>query len=123
MGNTRKQCLISEFKVKIETDLKKGLICSFSVLWSSTNNIHSIVGICVPDSKAGKKPHTIGEIFVKQVVLKIANIMLGKIFENGLSQIPLSNGTINSKIDDTIDVILTQESEDLISSLIESPTR
>ncbi|KAL7639523.1 UNVERIFIED_CONTAM: hypothetical protein RMT77_010024 [Armadillidium vulgare] len=46
----------------------------------------------------------------------MANIMLGKTAENKLSQIPLSNDTISSRIDDMNDDILAQVIADLISS-------
>jgi hypothetical protein len=48
------------------------------------------------------KPHTIGETLIKPAVLKMANIMLGKEAEVKLSQIPLSNDTI--QLDETTDV-------------------
>jgi hypothetical protein len=51
-------------------------------------------------AKQGKPPHTIGETLVKPAALKMANIMLGKAAENKLSQIPLSNDTIGSRISD-----------------------
>ena len=62
------------------------------------------------------KPHTIGETLVKPAALKMANILLGKAAENKLSQIPLSNDTISSKIDDMSNDILAQVVADLISS-------
>ncbi|XP_035007625.1 protein ZBED8-like [Hippoglossus stenolepis] len=62
------------------------------------------------------KPHTIGETLVKPAALKMANIMLGKAAEDKLSQIPLSNDTISSRIDDMSDGILAQVVADLISS-------
>ncbi|XP_069563784.1 protein FAM200C-like [Brachyistius frenatus] len=62
------------------------------------------------------KPHTIGETLVKPAVLKMANIMLGKAAEDKLSQIPLSNDTISSRIDDMSNDILAQVVADLISS-------
>ncbi|XP_076055299.1 protein FAM200C-like [Oratosquilla oratoria] len=62
------------------------------------------------------KPHTIGETLVKPAALKMANIMLGKAAENKLSQIPLSNDTISSRIDDMSKDILAQVIADLISS-------
>ena len=62
------------------------------------------------------KPHTIGETLVKPAALKMANIMLGKAAENRLSQIPLSNDTIRSRISDISNDILTQVVTDLISS-------
>ncbi|XP_045120467.1 protein ZBED8-like [Portunus trituberculatus] len=46
----------------------------------------------------------------------MANIMLGKAAENKLSQIPLSNDTISSRIDDMSNDILAQVVADLISS-------
>ena len=45
------------------------------------------------------KPHTIGENLLKPAALKMVNIMLGKAAEDKLSQIPLSNDTISSRID------------------------
>jgi hypothetical protein len=62
------------------------------------------------------KPHTIGETLVKSAALKMANIMLGKAAEANFSQIPLSNDTISSRIDDMSDDILAQVVADLISS-------
>ncbi|XP_054464244.1 protein FAM200C-like [Anoplopoma fimbria] len=62
------------------------------------------------------KPHTIGETLVKPAALKMANIMLGKAAEDKLSQIPLSNDTISSRIDDMSNDILAQVVADLISS-------
>ena len=62
------------------------------------------------------KPHTIGETLVKLAALKMANIMLGKAAEDKLSQIPLSNDTISSRMDDLSDDILAQVVADLISS-------
>ncbi|XP_056138432.1 protein FAM200C-like [Lampris incognitus] len=62
------------------------------------------------------KPHTIGETLVKPAALKMANIMLGKAAEDKLSQNPLSNDTISSRIDDMSDDILAQVVADLISS-------
>ncbi|XP_076059497.1 protein FAM200C-like [Oratosquilla oratoria] len=62
------------------------------------------------------KPHTIGETLVKPAALKVANIMLGKVVENKLSQIPLSNDTISSRIDDMSNDILAQVIADPISS-------
>lgn len=62
------------------------------------------------------KPHTIGEILVKPAALKMANIMLGKAAENKLSQIPLSNDIISSRMDDMSNDILAQVVADLISS-------
>ncbi|KAF2345157.1 protein of unknown function DUF4371 [Trinorchestia longiramus] len=66
-------------------------------------------------SKQGK-PHTIGETLVKPAAWKMADIMLGKVTENELSQIPLSNDTISSRIDDMNNDILAQVVTDLISS-------
>ena len=62
------------------------------------------------------KPHTISETLVKPAALKMANIMLGKVAKAKFSQIPLSNGTISSRIDDMSDDILAQVVADLISS-------
>ena len=62
------------------------------------------------------KPHTIGETLVKPAALKMANIMLEKAAEDKLSQIPLLNDTISSRIDDMSDDILAQVVADLISS-------
>ena len=62
------------------------------------------------------KPQTIGETLEKSAALKMANIMLGKAAENKLSQIPLSNDTISSRIDDMSNDILAQVVADLISS-------
>lgn len=62
------------------------------------------------------KPHTIGETLVKPAALKMANIMLGKAAESKLSQIPLSNDIISSRIDDMSNDILAQVVADLISS-------
>lgn len=61
------------------------------------------------------KPHTIGEILVKPAALKMANIMLGKAAENKLSQIPLSNDAVSSRMDDMSNDILAQVVADLIS--------
>ncbi|KAF2361470.1 hypothetical protein FHG87_007781 [Trinorchestia longiramus] len=60
------------------------------------------------------KPHAIGE--TQQVVLMMANIMLGKETEVKLSLIPLSNATISDRIEDTSKDILAQVVADLISS-------
>ena len=49
-------------------------------------------------AKQGKL-HTIGEKFVKPAALNKANIIFEKAAENKSSPIPLSNGTISSKID------------------------
>ncbi|KAL7633144.1 UNVERIFIED_CONTAM: hypothetical protein RMT77_016514 [Armadillidium vulgare] len=46
----------------------------------------------------------------------MANIMLGKVAENKLFQIPFSNDTISSRIDNMSDDILAQVVADLISS-------
>ena len=46
------------------------------------------------------KPHTTGETLVKPATLNMANIMLGKTAEAKFSQIPLSDDTISSRIDD-----------------------
>ena len=62
------------------------------------------------------KPHTIGEILVKQSALKMANIMLEKAVEAKFSQMPPSNDTISNRIDDMGDDILAQVVADLISS-------
>jgi len=66
-------------------------------------------------AKQGKL-HPTGETLVKPAALKMANIMLGKAAEDKFSQIPLSNDTISSRIDDMSDDILAQVVADRISS-------
>uniref|UniRef100_A0A8C5M152 Uncharacterized protein n=1 Tax=Leptobrachium leishanense TaxID=445787 RepID=A0A8C5M152_9ANUR len=62
------------------------------------------------------KTHTIGETLIKPAVLKMVNIMLGKVAEVKLSQIPLSNDTLSDRIEDMSKDILAQVVADLISS-------
>ncbi|KAF2345244.1 hypothetical protein FHG87_024000 [Trinorchestia longiramus] len=62
------------------------------------------------------KPHTIGVTLVKPAVLKMVNIMFGKVAEVKFSQITLSNDIISNRIENMSRDILAQVVADLISS-------
>ena len=110
-----KNTTFAEFKVKREKFDEKATLPVFSFVLIDKPVLTASYEVAYLIAKQGK-PHTIGETLVKPAALKMANIMLGKDAENKLSQIPLSNDTINSRTDDMSNDILAQVVADLISS-------
>ena len=110
-----KNTTFAEFKVKRAKFDEKATLPVFGFVLIDKPVLTASYEVVYLIAKQGK-PHTIGETLVKPAALKMANIMLGKDAENKLSQIPLSNDTINSRTDDMSNDILAQVVADLISS-------
>ncbi|XP_076329269.1 protein FAM200C-like isoform X1 [Tachypleus tridentatus] len=110
-----KNTTLAEFKVKIARFDEKAPLPVLGFIPINKLILTTSYEVAYVIAKQGK-PHTIGEALVQPAMLKIANIMLGKAAKNTLSQIPLSNHTISSKIDDMSDDIWAQVVADLISS-------
>ena len=110
-----KNTTLAEFKVKRARFDEKATLPTFGFVLINKPVLTASYEVAYLIAKQGK-PHTIGETLVKPAALKMANIMLGKAAENKLSQIPLSNDTISSRIDDMSNDILAQVVADLISS-------
>ncbi|XP_045113670.1 protein ZBED8-like [Portunus trituberculatus] len=106
---------LAEFKVKRARFDEKATLPVFGFVPIDKPVLTASYKVAYLIAKQGK-PHTIGETLIKPAALKMANIMLGKAAENKLSQIPLSNDTISSRIDDMSNDILAQVVADLISS-------
>ena len=110
-----KNTTLAEFKVKRARFDENATLPVFGFVPIDKPVLTASYEVAYLIAKQGK-PHTIGETLVKPAALKMANIMLGKAAENKLSQIPLSNDTISSRIDDMSNDILAQVVADLISS-------
>jgi hypothetical protein len=110
-----KNTTLAEFKVKRARFDEKATLPVLGFIPIDKPILTASYEVAYLIAKQGK-PHTIGETLVKPAALKMANIMLGKAAEDKLSQIPLSNDTISSRIDDMSDDILAQVVADLISS-------
>ena len=65
------------------------------------------------------KPYTIAETLVKPCAMEMVKIVLGKEAEKKLQQVPLSNDTIRSRIDDVSQDILLQ----IVSDLVATPVK
>lgn len=63
-----------------------------------------------------KKPHTIGETFLKPVVIEMARIVLDQQSANKLAEISLSADTIHDRISDMSNDVLDQVVQDLLCS-------
>ena len=110
-----KNTTLAEFKMKRARFDEKATLPVFGFVPIDKPVLTASYEVAYLIAKQGK-PHTIGETLIKPAALKMANIMLGKAAENKLSQIPLSNDTISSRIDDMSNDILAQVVADLISS-------
>ncbi|XP_068250810.1 protein FAM200C-like [Palaemon carinicauda] len=110
-----KNTTLAEFKVERARFDERATLPTFGFVPIDKPVLTASYEVAYLIAKQGK-PHTIGETLVKPAALKMANIMLGKAAENKLSQIPLSNDTISSRIDDMSNDILAQIVADLISS-------
>ncbi|KAG2466217.1 ZBED8 protein, partial [Polypterus senegalus] len=66
-----------------------------------------------------KKPHTIGETFVKPCALEMAKIVLGEDAVKQLSQVSLSNDIVHQRIKDMSQNIITQ----VVSEIKQSPAK
>ncbi|XP_051957444.1 protein ZBED8-like [Xyrauchen texanus] len=110
-----KNTTLAEFKVKRARFDEKATLPVLGFVPINKSILTASYEVAYLIAKQGK-PHTIGETLIKPAVLKMANIMLGKVAEVKLSQIPLSNDTINDRIEDMSKDILAQVVADLISS-------
>ena len=100
-----KNTTIAEFKIRRARYDEKAILPVDSLVPVDKPIIMASYEVAYLIAKRGK-PHAIGEKFVKPAALKMANTMLGKAVENKLSQFPLSNDTIRSRIDKMSDDIL-----------------
>ena len=88
---------LAEFKIKRARFDENATLPVFGFVLIDKLILTALYEVAYLIVKQGKL-HTIGEKFVKPVVLKKANTIFGKAAENKPSQIPLSNGTISNKI-------------------------
>ncbi|XP_028659137.2 protein ZBED8-like [Erpetoichthys calabaricus] len=110
-----KNTTLAEFKIKRARFDEKATLPALGFVPINKPILTASYEVAYLITKQGK-PHTIGETLIKPAVLKMANLMLGKAAEVKLSQIPLSNDTINDRIEDMSKDILPQVVADLISS-------
>lgn len=113
MGNTIIQCFLNSMRRESDSMKKatlpvRGYVPVNKLILITSYKVAYLI------AKQGK-PQRIGEKLLKPAAFKMANIMLSKAAKNKLSQIPLSNDTIISRIDDMSNDILAQVVADLIS--------
>ena len=92
-----KNTMLAEFKIKRARYDEKAILPVFGFVPIDKPILTASYEVEYLIAKQGK-PHTSKEKLVKPAALKMANIMLGKAAKNKLSQIPLSNDTINNRI-------------------------
>ena len=89
---------LAEFKMKRDRFDENATLPIFGFVLIDIPILTASYEVAYLIAKQGKL-QTIGEKLIKPAALKKANIIFGKAAENKSSQIPLSNGTINNKID------------------------
>ena len=109
---------VEMFKVKRARYDVKGMPLALGFCLTSQTLLRASYKVSLIIAK-GKTPHTAGEKPIKPSAVKMAQILLGRNEAKRIVSVPLSNDTVNNRIADIANDILSQ----LIAQIEDSPCR